>query len=293
MGFLFSLERVRGDAIPTLNAFPILRDEIMRELRACPAIVAGSVYGSSMRGDVSTRSDMDMFLVYETAERNRVSHMLRRLGDRARSVHISLHASIHSVDAAARTDRYGPSFRETWERMRTKGLLIGEPECYYRALFPYDVQSEMSNKIHRYVGKVRRQQRQFAELPRTRGWLDRQLERWYADSVRPAHVYVNVARWLLLWRDGTLGDDGKHSVTRRLLASSEFTSVHETFEGIRDLDGGYNQLLRKMRRGEISGAEYSHGVRTLLNALLPANVFLLTEAHRLTVGNLNPIVIAA
>ena len=293
MGFLFSLERVRNDAIPTLSAFPILRDEIMRELRSFPAIVAGSVYGSSMRGDVSTRSDMDMFLVYETAERNRVSQMLRRLSDRARSVHISLHASIHSVDAAARTDRYGPSFRETWNRMRTAGLLIGEPECYYRALFPYDVQTEMSNKIYRYVGKVRRQQRQFAGLPRSRGWLDRQLERWYVDSVRPAHVHVNVARWLLLWRDGTLGDDGKHSVTRRLLASGEFASIHETFESVRDLDAGYNRLLRKMRRGEISGAEYTYGVRALLNALLPANVFLLSEAHRITTGNLRPIHVAA
>ncbi len=293
MGFIYSLERIRNGAIPTLSAFPVLREEIMRELRAFPAIVAGSVYGSSMRGDATTRSDMDLFLVYETAERNRVGHMLRRLREQARSANISLHTSIHSVDEAAQTDRYGPSFLQTWQRMRTSGLLIGEPERYYRALFPYDVKAEMSTKIERYVAKVRRQHCQYAALPRAPGWLDGQLERWYDDSVRPAHVYVNVARWLLLWRDGVLVDDGKRAVVRRLLASGEFSSVHETLVGIHELDSGYNNLLRSLRRGEISGAKYNQAVHALLDNLLPANVLLLAEAHRLTSGNLNPITVAA
>ncbi len=294
MGFLYSLDRVRRGAIPTLSAFAVLRDAITAELRAAsPAIVAGSVYGSSVRGDVSVRSDMDLFLVYETAERNRVSQMLRRLDDQARAAHISLHASIHSVDAAAQTDRYGPSFLQTWERMRTAGLLVGEPERYYRALFPYDVRSEMSHKIQRYLGKVRRQHRQFANARRSSGWLGRQLEQWYAQSVRPAHVYVNVARWLLLWRDGTLRDDGKYAVVRRVLASNEFAAIHETLEIVRDLDSGYNRFLQQVRRGSISGKAYNRRVRVLLDILMPANVFLLTEAHRLTAGNPCSLVVAA
>lgn len=284
MGFLYSWECVQRGDIPSLSAFPVLRDEITRELRACQAIVAGSVYGSVTRGDASTRSDMDVFLVYETAERARVRRMLRRLRERAAAEHISLHASVHSVDAAAETLRYGPSFRQTWERMRTAGLLIGEPERYYRALFPHDVQSEMSSKIRRYVSKVRRQQRLYEGLSRTRGWLSRLLDRWHEASVRPAHVYINVARWLLLWRDGALGDDGKYAVVRRVLAASEFSSVHADMAAIREMDAEYNRLLARARHGTIAAAAYNREVRSMLDVLLPLNVRLLTEARRLTEG---------
>lgn len=282
MGFLYSWERVQRNAIPNLAAFPRLRDEFTGELRSSPVIVAGSVYGSVTRGDVGARSDMDLFLVYETGERARVRKMLRGFRERAVAEHVSLHMSIHSVDAAAETVRYGPSFRQTWERMRVAGLLVGEPERYYRALFPHDVQSEMSSKIRRYVAKVRRQQRRYEELSRTRGWMSRLLERWHAASVRPAHVHVNVARWLLLWRDGVLGDDGKHAVVRRVLADSAFASVHEDMSAIRDMDADYDRLLAHARSGAVTSATYNREIRGMLDELLPGNVRLLLDARRLT-----------
>ncbi|NBS41361.1 hypothetical protein EBS80_01760 [bacterium] len=289
MGFLYSWERVQRGAIPSLSAFPVLRDAFTAELRASPAIVAGSVYGSVTRGDVSTRSDMDLFLVYETAERARVRRMLRGFRARAVAEHVSLHMSIHSVDAAAETIRYGPSFRQTWERMRTAGLLVGEPERYYRALFPHDVRSEMSSKIRRYVAKVRRQQRRYEKLSRTRGWMSRHLERWHAASVRPAHVHVNVARWLLLWRDGALGDDGKYAVVRRVLAAPEFASVHADMLAIRDMDAEYGRLLARARRGSVPSSAYNREIRGMLDELLPRNTRLLVEARRLTNAHLDVV----
>lgn len=282
MGFLYPWDRILSRRIPNDCSFSMLCQAFTRDLRASTAVVAGAVYGSAVRGEANCRSDMDLFLVYETGKRCMVWQMLLGFRKSAASVHISLHMNAHSVDAARESDRYGPSFRETWEHVRTAGLLVGEPERYYRAIFPYDVRMEMARKISRYEKKVMRQHRNYSRNPRTKGWIDRLLEDWCVAGVRPAHVHVNVARWLLLWRDGVLPDDGKQTVIVRFLGAPEFRPMRKVFCEILAMDLAYDRLLNLVIEGGISGREYNQAVGRLIDGFLPANVRLLALANSMT-----------
>lgn len=283
MGFVYSLDRIHAGRIPRLEAFARLRERITAAMRESPFVVSGSVFGSAARSDVTARSDLDLFVVYRTDARREARRLLRKIRAETRAEHIVLNHRIHSLEEVeAARHRFGPSYRGTFLRLRDLGLLVGEPEIFYRSLHSHDVREEMVRKLRRYGLKTRLQLARFLEWRRGPFWLDRYLEYCWERNIRPAHLYVNLSRHLLLWRDGALPNDGKKTVVRQVLAASEFAPLHADIEVVDELNAEYEALLAAARRGKLDDQCYRRGVRNILAELLAANVRLLADARAVT-----------
>jgi len=280
MGFVYAWNRIRDGRIPRSEAFRELCEEFTSLMRACPAVLTGAVFGSATREDVTGRSDLDLFLVYDVERQDEARRLLRRMRRKAAACHVVLNLRCHTAQKAWSGDhRFGPSYRSTWKRLSELGLLKGDPGSFYRSFARETVRDEMSRKISRYLRKTRLLHERYERTRGRPGWLEGFLEQARSQNIRPAHLHISLSRILLLWRNGRLLDDRKAVVVDRALSESDLESLHEDIRAARDLDEQYDALLAKAIAESVGKSTYEREVRRLLSELMAVNLRLALHAH--------------
>ena len=264
MGFLYPWAATQKGRIPSPDAFDAVRQDIMKAMHRNSDVVAASVYGSVMRGDHTSRSDIDLAVVCRKDSIARVQRFVYGLCAKARVHHVVVSAHVHTVaDAREGHHPFGPSYRVTMQRMhRHKDFVKGVPHQYFLCV-DKDVRREMEVKLARYIKVLKAQTEKFYgarlnELPEhmARVWLTAS----YQAGNRPFHFYISFARWMLWWHQHRLDDDSKESVVQAFFEEPSFRHLHADFRSLRKLDLVYDELLAHACAGEITEVLYHREV---------------------------------
>ncbi len=259
MGFLYSFGRIRAGRIPCREDFDRMRAVVMEAMQQHSDVVAASVYGSVLRGDHSSRSDLDLVVVCRNDSLDHIQALVDKLSDDAAAQHIFLSVHLHRVsDARAGRHPFGPSCRSTMWQIAYDGNAKGHPHQWF--LTPnVDMRMEMEQKLQWKTSQLRRQSNAFfsrVEIDISSESVETWLEKSFRQGDRPFHFYMGFARWMLWWKHRQLKDDSKAGVVAKFLAEAEFSEFHEDFKTLLRLDREYDILLNGVLARRVGARRY-------------------------------------
>lgn len=283
MGMLIPWRFVRQGLVPTVNDFEGVAQDIL-DVADRDRIFKGAAFiGSLPRGDLHPRSDLDLILVANDRSYALAEKLERRFQRHAASRGVPLSSHLwSSQDARLGRHSYGPSYLQTFPKTLT-GYSIGRPlfECFQ---FPHSsVQVEMLVKLDHLLRSTQTRAgiflaRHVSDPEMIEQWL---LSNWGC-VVRPMRVYIPLGRRILWWLHGVLPDDGKAEVISRFLSEPAFSSLHDDYQELLDLDYRYDELLGRVVIGNERRGRYLQKVGNLLMKNFQVSLRLLQNALSLT-----------
>lgn len=282
MGFLFPWVQIRKGRIPTREDLDCMRAIVMEAMQVLPDIVAASVYGSVLRGDHSSRSDLDVVIVCRNNRLLEVQALVDILSDQAVTRNIVMSVHLHRVsDARAGRHSFGPSYRSTMWQLVREGHAKGYPHEWFRS--PHvTIREEMEFRLQSKTELMKQQAARFfttvgdnPTLKNVRLWLNQS----YQNGERPFHFYMGFARWMLWWKHQKLLNDGKESVIHAFLSEKSFGSLHTDFKTLLALDVAYDFLLDDVREGRMSSKQYHERVAQMVTEVFVVTKRLLMRAR--------------
>lgn len=283
MSFLFPWENIRARRIPEREDFDRMRTIIMKAVEPNSNILAASVYGSVLRGDHTSRSDLDLVIVSRNSGFSDTHKLIDELSLQARERNIVLCTRLYSVtEARAGQHPFGPSYRETMKQIVRDGNAKGVPHQWL-TWADDDIRREMEFKVLFNLNKLARQFSAFRAIvgdnltPKS---LNAWLNATYRFGERPFHVYMGCARWLLWWQNSFVYDDSKRNVINTFLHDVGFASLRNDFCALLAFDREYDLLLEQARKNRVSRFEYHNHVLRMVKAVFHRATCLLESAHK-------------
>lgn len=278
MGYLFPFAQVREERIPERQAFEAVNRIVSERLMDCDGVVAFSPYGSVPRGDHTERSDLDYMVVSTKDRHGEVQLVLDGLVMAAREHHVPLAVRHHStVQAMSGNHPFGPSYRWTMRDLFDRDLVQkGILHQWYRCE-DGSVRVEMFQKLLGNLQITARVSRLFHRHNLNADEMDVLLNEWLVGGYRPLHLHHRLARWILMYEQVKLEDDGKETVVKAFLADSRFEDLHETFLSLQELDKRYDVWLDRGQNETMRRSKYYRGVRRIISRVFTDAVTLYSK----------------
>ena len=125
MSKVFTKKEFKMGNIPRLEAFGAVGAIVRRELQASPAVIAGLIYGSVLRGDYSVRSDIDVILLYPYEQHGAVVALQQHLQSVAQTRFIPMRTIAVDVDLARHGDHmFFPMYHEHLRMAAASGGVV-------------------------------------------------------------------------------------------------------------------------------------------------------------------------
>ena len=231
-------------------------------------------YGSVPAREHSFRSDIDVYAVIASGRECAARRVLSRIRLFATARNITFPLHVYSEDDVACDPRlFGPSFVAMWPTLRAQGLVLGEPERLATDHYA-SVQEEMCVRMHRrqilleqWEGALTSCKQRESE----KGWVDEFVRRARRKHTRPLQFCWNLARVLLMHRDGKLNYHSKPTVLAALYEDRRFHALLGMFSDLKLACEEYNVLYTQTRFGEVDEAEYYARLGKILTRAVRVN----------------------
>lgn len=234
MGQVFTWDAVLRGQVPSQESFRETIETLHRELQYEFSIRGALLCGSMARGDHTVRSDIDCFIVYDTAQENLAFEYMQKATAAAAEKHVPL-CFIPCDTALARTRMHhvGGSFlRHLQKSIDAGGLLKGDPLAPIVSSIPEHDELESYLRVKMYnLQESWAQVHTFSE-ERTAAYLKKLLE-------APMHV----ARKTLA-HAGPLEEDSKGYIRARY-AQVMPVRMSDMLGKLVQADIGYTQALER------------------------------------------------
>lgn len=288
MSFLFSWGHIRAKRIPEREDFDRMRTIIMKAVEPNSNILAASIFGSVLRGDHNSRSDLDLVIVSRNSGFTDTHELIDQLSVQARERNIVLSTHLYNVtEARAGQHPFGPSYRETMRQIVRAGNAKGMPHQWLTWAND-DIRREMEFKVLFNRDRLARQISVFKAMvddnPTPKS-LNAWLNASYRLGERPFHVYMGCARWLLWWQYSFVDDDSKRNVIDTFLHDASFASLRDDFCALLAFDREYDLLLEQTQKNRVSRSEYYNKVLRMVKAVFSRATCLLERAQKFTQKN--------
>jgi predicted nucleotidyltransferase len=286
MGMLFPWRFIRQGLVPTLLDFERVAQDILNDAQQARAFKAAAFVGSLVRGDLNSRSDLDLILVARDRRIGQARELQQLFQRHATSHGIPLDSRLWSSrDARLGRHTYGPSYLQTFPMGPTR-FSIGRPLAVCFTVPDSSVQMEMVHKLDYKLHSTQTRAGIFlARYRENSATVEEWLESNWTRVVRPMRSYITLGRRLLWWRHGTLPNDGKVEVITKFLAEPAFASMHADYQLLVDLDSLYDELLTRALDGRVRRKNYLLQVAVLLQGNFRVSLQLLKKAVSLTKGS--------
>lgn len=303
MGFLYPYRVVKGKEVPSRADFIEARQELMQKLKDHAGgpeavVLFGGIYGSVIpkREDHTERSDIDVLVVYPDGKVEEAHTLNARLRDIGHKHHVVVSARKVSVSQARKGRHpYGPTFRLSWwKSLSEQGMLVGDPQKLFKLLHvdpSRTVRSDMRYRIAKLLKLLKRQQTRFEELLRDNPRdPDPACEYGMDRNVRPLHLYLSVARWMLWWQNGRLDDDSKAAVLKAVKEVESFRKLRLFLDDLRRIDRSYDELLKRTLAEQETAEAYRKQVYDIITRTFIRNIMLLEAALETMDAGTKPVV---
>ena len=155
MGRIFTWEEVKDKKIPTLRDFSFVVKLIKQELSHCKGVLSAVLCGSVLWDSFTPRSDIDLVVVYDGKEKNKIINVLQRIVCQALCLYVPV--EIIPIDYCILNSTFqplDPSFILHLQlSLKKGGLIVGESLLFSlspnKAAFEEDVYYYIRRKIHK------------------------------------------------------------------------------------------------------------------------------------------------
>ena len=281
MGLLFPWRSVLEGSVPSKDDFDLVRIRVMTTLNADEDVRAALVYGSVLRGDHNSRSDVDLIVICRNVAEMRVGNRISLLNEYALSKHVFLSPHIYR-ESLARTGQhtYGPSFQFTLRNILRKDCKKGFPHRWLWT-HDHDIRREMSDKLEDNLRVVVDQKLLFSKMCNTTSEIESWLEFMYRKGKCPLHFFMRFARWMLWWQNQSLEDDSKEGVQTAFLTEPSFRLLRDDFRSILALDHDYDELLTHVLKKKSLRQQYLFEVKRIVESSYEITTNLFVRAQRI------------
>ncbi|MFH1404987.1 MAG: nucleotidyltransferase domain-containing protein [Patescibacteria group bacterium] len=286
MSFLFSWSAICHDRFPKTSDLSEVFDHVLKHLRErCELFAAAVLFGSVPQGNHSVRSDVDGYIVLAKGKEQKGRNLLDRCTQYAKEKFVPLQLLVLTEEQAYEAPyRFGPSYQQMWQRLRSEGLVIGKPERF-ATRSKSTIKTEMERKLDIYEGRVKMWSDWVQELQTSCDgedlWAEKFAMRCRRKSTRPFHFYWSVARVLLLWKNGELPSDNKDVIFSTLIHDKFFRPLLGIFSDLKILDDQYEHLFLHTLAGSVEKDEYHTRLAELVSETVKRNIELLEGAREL------------
>jgi predicted nucleotidyltransferase len=237
MGQVFTWQAIRQRHIPEIGNFAKAADLLRKKLGQEPAIVSALLFGSVVRGDFNTRSDIDCVVIYETESEEAALKVMQEIDVAAGSLHVPINFTpCDTVLAGTRLHCIRTSFvRHLREAIKAGGMIKGDLRRHLAPTMP------AKDEIESYISaKAFSVQESLAEM-RTFS-----MERRMAFFKKALESVTHVARKMLIY-EGKLDGDSKKEV--QLVYRNVMPPVlSNLFDHLLSVDEGYSIELSSQLR---------------------------------------------
>ncbi|MDG1950192.1 MAG: hypothetical protein P8J32_05275, partial [bacterium] len=262
MGFVFTIDEIRGGKVPTLKDF----EEVRRVVEAAqdePHWLAYALYGSLGTNTHNRRSDADVLAV--CTERNaRIARAHREvLIALAAERNVRLDFRLCTVnEGRAGNHRFKSTHRMDMQALVARRLTKGVPHQWILCEKWRNPRTDVVTKAAHLLKCFAEEFARFHAVREEDGF-DRWVSGCWTRGRRPLRMHVRVARLLGWWHYCRPFDARKDSVLS-LMQSPPFVEVSAEMAAMEANNRAYDELMSKALRGRISTATYNAELERLI-----------------------------